>query len=174
MCAITGAQKVRSHDPTITQDLNVYRSPLCISLATSAEQIAPVLPWRRPVVVFERTMPNVNVDALEIDNFQRACHAPVQLLDLGHWRLGCTAGLANSNRNGERIATYQHELARRGIPFHQALPRTRGYMLAAWVRESLVSLRLRELPTAIFAFNGLMAMRVMRAVRERSYGYRLR
>ena len=41
----------------------------CTSLAMSAEQIAPVLPWRRPEVVFERTMPNVNVDALEIDSF---------------------------------------------------------------------------------------------------------
>ena len=91
----------------------------------------------------------------------------MHLLDLGHPHLDCIAVLANSNFNDERIATYQHKLAQRGIPFDQALPRTRGYMLAAWVRESLVLLRLLELPTAIFAFNGLMAMRVMRAVQER-------
>ena len=40
-------------------------------------------------------------------------------------------------------------------------------MLAAWMRESLVLLRLRELPTAIFAFNDFMAMGVMQAARER-------
>ena len=140
---------------------------LCISLAMSAEHIAPVLRRRTPVVVFERSMPGVEVDAVEIDNFQGAYDATVHLLGLGHQRIGCITGLPNSNLNGERVAGYRKALARRGIPFDPALVRTGDYTAAAGVRESLDLLRLPEPPTAIFAFNDLMAMGVMRAMHER-------
>jgi LacI family transcriptional regulator len=142
---------------------------LCISLAMSAEHIAPVLRRRTPVVVFERTMPGVEVDAVEIDNFQGAYGATAHLLDLGHRRIGCITGLPNSNLNEQRIAGYRHALAQRGVPFDPALLRTGDYTAAAGVRESLDLLRLPEPPTAIFAFNDLMAMGVMQAVQERGF-----
>jgi LacI family transcriptional regulator len=140
---------------------------LCITQAMSAEHIAPVLRRRTPVVVFERTMPGVEIDAVEIDNFQGAEDATAHLLDLGHQRVGCITGLPNSNLNDERIAGYRKALKRRGIPFDPALVRTGDYTAAAGVRESLDLLRLPEPPTAIFAFNDLMALGVMRAVHER-------
>jgi LacI family transcriptional regulator len=140
---------------------------LCISLAMSAEHIAPLLRRRTPVVVFERTMPGVEVDSVEIDNFQGAHDATSHLLDLGHRRIGCITGLANSNLNDERIGGYRHALAQRGIPFEPALLRTGDYTPAAGVRESLELLRLPMPPTAIFAFNDLMAMGVMQAVQHR-------
>jgi LacI family transcriptional regulator len=140
---------------------------LCISLAMSAEHIAPVLRRRTPVVVFERTMPGVEVDAVEIDNVQGAFDATAHLLDLGHRRIGCITGLANSTLNEERILGYRRALTERDIPFDPTLLHTGDYTAAAGVRESLELLRLPEPPTAIFAFNDLMAMGVMRAVQER-------
>jgi LacI family transcriptional regulator len=140
---------------------------LCISLAMSAEHIAPVLRRRTPVVVFERTMPGVEVDAVEIDNVQGAFDATAHLFDLGHRRVGCITGLPNSNLNEERIHGYRQALTERGIPFDTSLLRTGDYTAAAGVRESLELLRLPEPPSAIFAFNDLMAMGVMQAVQER-------
>jgi LacI family transcriptional regulator len=140
---------------------------LCISLAMGAEHIAPVLRRRTPVVVFERTMSGVEVDAVEIDNVQAAFDATAHLLDLGHRRVGCITGLPNSNLNEERILGYRRALAQRDIAFDPILLRTGDYTAAAGVRESLELLRLPEPPTAIFAFNDLMAMGVMRAVQER-------
>jgi LacI family transcriptional regulator len=140
---------------------------LCISLAMSAEHIAPVLRRRTPVVVFERSMPGVEVDAVEIDNFKGAYDATAHMLALGHRRIGCITGLPNSNLNDERIAGYRKALARRGIPFDPALVREGDYTAAAGVRESLDLLRLPEPPTGIFAFNDLMAMGTMRAMQER-------
>ena len=140
---------------------------LCISLAMSAEHIAPVLRRRTPVVVFERTMPGVEVDAVEIDNVQGAFDATAHLLDLGHRRVGCITGLPNSNLNEERIHGYRQALTERGIPFDPSLLRTGDYTAAAGVRESLELIRLPEPPSAIFAFNDLMAMGVMQAVQER-------
>ena len=140
---------------------------MCISLAMGAEHIAPVLRRRTPVVVFERTMSGVEVDAVEIDNVQGAFDATTHLLDLGHRRIGCITGLPNSNLNEERIRGYRRALAERDIPFDATLLHTGDYTAAAGVRESLDLLRLPEPPTAIFAFNDLMAMGVMRAVQER-------
>ena len=140
---------------------------LCISLAMSAEHIAPVLRRQTPVVVFERTMPGIEVDAVEIDNVQGAFDATQHLLDLGHRRVGCITGLSNSNLNAERILGYRRALAERGIAFDPTLLRTGDYTAAAGMRESLALLRLPEPPTAIFACNDLMAMGVMRAVQER-------
>ena len=140
---------------------------LCISLAMSAEHIAPVLRRRTPVVVFERTMPGVEVDAVEIDNVQGAFDATAHLLDLGHRRVGCITGLPNSNLNEERIHGYRQALTERGIPFDPSLLRMGDYTAAAGVRESLALLRLPQPPSAIFAFNDLMAMGVMQAVQER-------
>ncbi len=140
---------------------------LCISLAMSAEHIAPVLRRRTPVVIFERTMPGVEVDAVEIDNVLGAYDATAHLLNLGHRRVGCITGLPNSKLNEERIHGYRRALAERGIPFDPTLLRTGDYTAAAGVRESLELLRLPEPPSAIFAFNDLMAMGAMQAVQER-------
>jgi LacI family transcriptional regulator len=140
---------------------------LCISLAMSAEHIAPVLRRRTPVVIFERTMPGVEVDAVEIDNVQGAFDATAHLLDLGHRRVGCITGLPNSNLNEERIHGYRQALTERGIPFDPSLLRMGDYTAAAGVRESLALLRLPQPPSAIFAFNDLMAMGVIQAVQER-------
>ncbi|MDF2760420.1 MAG: transcriptional regulator, LacI family [Thermomicrobiales bacterium] len=140
---------------------------LCISLAMSAEHIAPVLRRRTPVVVFERTMPGVEVDAVEIDNVQGAFDATAHLLDLGHRRIGCITGLPNSSLNEERILGYRRALTERDIPFDPVLVRTGDYTAAAGMRESSELLPLPEPPTAIFAFNDLMATGVMRAVQER-------
>jgi DNA-binding LacI/PurR family transcriptional regulator len=133
----------------------------------SAEHIAPVLRRRTPVVIFERTMPGVEVDAVEIDNVQGAFDATAHLLDLGHRRVGCITGLPNSNLNEERIHGYRQALTERGIPFDPSLLRMGDYTAAAGVRESLALLRLPQPPSAIFAFNDLMAMGVMQAVQER-------
>jgi LacI family transcriptional regulator len=140
---------------------------LCISLAMTAEHIAPVLRRRTPVVIFERTMPGVEVDAVEIDNVQGAYDATSHLLDLGHRRIGCITGLRNSNLNEERILGYRKGLAQRGIPFDPTLLQTGDYTAASGVRNAHTLLQVPEPPTAVFAFNDLMALGVLRAAHER-------
>ena len=78
---------------------------LCISMDMTAEHIAPLLRRNTPVVLFdEGTMPGIELDAVEIDNFQGAYDATVHLLDLGHRRIGCITGIGNSPLNDARIA----------------------------------------------------------------------
>jgi LacI family transcriptional regulator len=140
---------------------------LCISLALTAEHIAPVVRRRTPVVVFERAMPGIDLDVVEIDNFQGAHDATRHLIELGHRRIACITGLGDSIINTERMRGYRDALARSGIPFDPALLFAGDYTEQSGARHADALLALPQPPTAIFAFNDLMAIGLMQAADER-------
>ncbi|MGH2616412.1 MAG: LacI family DNA-binding transcriptional regulator, partial [Thermomicrobiales bacterium] len=142
---------------------------LCISLDMTAEHIAPLLRRHTPVVLFdEGTMRGIELDAVEIDNFQGAYDATAHLLDLGHRRIGCIAGLNNSPLNDARIRGYRQALAERGIPFDSGLLYSGDYSADSGLQHARAMLDAPIPPTAVFAFNDLMAMGVMQAAHERA------
>jgi LacI family transcriptional regulator len=138
---------------------------LCISLTLAAEHIAQVVK-RTPVVIFERTMPGIELDTVEIDNFQGTYDATRHLLTLGHRRIGCITGIAGSSLTNERLRGYRQALERAGIAVDDDLERTGDYTAAAGVHHARALLALPEPPSAVFAFNDLMAMGVMQAAYE--------
>lgn len=141
---------------------------LCISLNMTAEHIAPLLRRNTPVVLFdEGAMRGIELDAVEIDNFQGAYDATAHLLELGHRRIGCIAGIGNSPLNDARIRGYQQALAQRGVAFDASLLHEGDYSAASGLVHARVLLDTPAPPTAVFAFNDLMAMGVMQAAHER-------
>lgn len=140
---------------------------VCITLAMTIEHLAPVLRRQTPVVVFERMMPGHELDAVEIDNFRAAYDATDHLIGLGHRRIGCITGLPNSILNEGRIRGYTAALVDGDIPFDATLVLPGDYRPASGVAQGRALLDLPEPPTAIFAFNDLMAMGAMQAAHER-------
>jgi LacI family transcriptional regulator len=140
---------------------------LCISLEMTAEHLDPVLRRGTPVVVFERAMPGLELDAVEIDNFQGAYDATAHLTALGHRRIGCITGLPNSVLNASRLRGFRQALEAAGLPVEPALIRGGDYTPAAGVRHGAALLDTPNPPTAIFAFNDLMAIGVMQAAQAR-------
>jgi LacI family transcriptional regulator len=140
---------------------------VCITLAMTADHLEPVLRRRTPVVVFERMMPGIDLDAVEIDNFQGAYDATSHLVGLGHRRIGCITGLGNSALNEERIRGYRTALADGGMGFDPGLIAAGDYQADSGLTRARAMLDMANPPTAVFAFNDLMAMGVMRAVHER-------
>ena len=111
-------------------------------------------------------MPGIELDAVEIDNFQGAYDA-VHLLDLGHRRIGCVTGIGNSPLNDARIPeAIRQALDQAGIAFDPELLYEGDYSAGSGLAHGRTLLRL-EPPTAAFAFNDLMAMGVMQAAHER-------
>jgi LacI family transcriptional regulator len=141
---------------------------LCISMDMTAEHIAPLLRRNTPVVLFdEGTMRGIELDAVEIDNFQGAYDAVAHLVALGHRRIGCIAGRGASPLNDARIRGYQQALDGAGIPFDVSLLRSGDYSAESGLEHGRALLDAPLPPTAVFAFNDLMAMGVMRAAHER-------
>lgn len=143
---------------------------VCITLGLTADHLAPVLRRQTPVVVFERMMPGVAVDAVEIDNFQGAYDATAHLVSLGHRRIGCITGLVNSNLNDDRIRGYRQALHAGDIPFAPALVYGGDYSAESGAEHTRSLLSLPDPPSAIFAFNDLMAMGAMQAAHELGLG----
>ncbi len=141
---------------------------LCISMDMTAQHIAPLLRRNTPVVLFdEGTMPGIELDAVEIDNFQGAYDATVHLLGLGHHRIGCVTGIGNSPLNDARIHGYRQALEQAGIAFDPSLLYEGDYSAGSGLTYGRTLLDSLQPPTAVFAFNDLMAMGVMQAAYER-------
>lgn len=140
---------------------------VCITLSLAGEHLAPVLRQRTPVVVFERMMADIALDAVEIDNFQGAFDATAHLTRFGHRRIGCITGIPASTLYEDRIRGYRGALESEGITFDPALVHAGDYSEETGIRAARLMLDVPERPTAIFAFNDLMAVGAMQAVHER-------
>lgn len=119
-----------------------------------------------PVVMVERDPYDLRVDAVMISNMRGAELATQHLLDLGHRRIACITGPQRVTLRSERLQGFRDRLAAAGIALPDAyvvdgnFASDIGYLVA---RDLLA---LPERPTAIFAFNDLMAMGVLLAAQE--------
>ena len=140
---------------------------VCISLNMTADHLAPMLRRGTPVVLCERPMAGLEVDAVEIDNFQGAYDATAHLIALGHRRIACITGLPSSTLNENRIRGYQQALAAAALPVDPGLIRCGDYSPASGARFARDFLDAADPPSAVFAFNDLMAMGVLQVAQQR-------
>jgi LacI family transcriptional regulator, galactose operon repressor len=137
---------------------------VCISIAARAEHVWPVLRRGTPVVWLERTMPGIELDAVFVDNFKGAYDATRHLIELGHKQIGCIMGLVDSQLSDERVVGYRQALADGGLPFEPGLLQRGDYMPPSGYAGAEALLARPNRPTAIFAFNDLMAMGALQAI----------
>ena len=140
---------------------------VCISLNMTAEHLAPLLRRGTPVVLFERPMSGIEVDAVEIDNFQGAYDAAAHLIALGHRRIACITGLPSSTLNENRIRGFRQALEAAALPVDPSLICCGDYSAASGARFARSFLDAADPPTAVFAFNDLMAMGVLQVAHQR-------
>jgi LacI family transcriptional regulator len=129
-----------------------------------------------PLVLLDRHVDGLSVDAVVVDNVSAARGAVQRLLDGGHRRIamvagtggdpsGADAGVADVATTADRVTGYRTALEAAGLPLR------RDYVCAAdYRRESaraaaLTLLALPEPPTAVFTSDSLLALGVLQAVR---------
>jgi LacI family transcriptional regulator len=121
---------------------------------------------RTPLVVVDRELDSITADTVRIDHEQGGWLATRHLLELGHRRIACIGGPANTPVAQMRVAGYRRAMQQAGA---QIRPR--------WVVDSeftspagyqaAVGLLSADRPTAIFAGNDVIAIAVLRAAAER-------
>lgn len=144
---------------------------VCISAEMEAEHITPVVEAGTPVVMFERKIPGSSLDAVGIDNFKGAYMAVEHLLELGHRRIGFIQGLETSTLSSERLDASRQALKDWGIERDPALEQPGDFLEQAGCDGARELLKLDEPPTAIFAFNDMMAIGALQVLHE--YGIRV-
>jgi DNA-binding LacI/PurR family transcriptional regulator len=121
-----------------------------------------------PVVLINNQHPGEFAHAVMIDNVAASRTAMHHLLDLGHRRIAYLGDRGGFQSDAERLAAYREALESRNIPFEQELvlhadSTPEGAMAAM---EQIFSLPVQ--PTAVFCYNDITAMGVLRAARLRS------
>jgi LacI family transcriptional regulator len=118
-----------------------------------------------PVVFVDRSVTDVAVDTVTVDNAHAVEAAIAYLLRLGHRRIGFITGLPHLSTSAERLKGYRRALRKAGIALDPALVRQGDFRQEGAFQATQSLLALRPRPTALFAANNLMAIGAMLALR---------
>jgi LacI family transcriptional regulator len=119
-----------------------------------------------PVVMIDRNIPNVEVDAVLPDHQLGGFLATQHLIQLGHTRIACIAGPSSITPSAERITGYRNALEQADIPYDEKLVVRGDYHSQSGMDITHAILQMEPRPTAIFALNDLMALGALRAAAE--------
>jgi len=118
------------------------------------------------VVIVDRYTPELETDSVVADNYTGGCLAARHLLALGHERIGCIMRPRYLAHVEDRIRGFRETLQKEGIDIPKALCVRGGFSFTDGVRSARELLSRKDRPTAIFAYNDIMAIGVLRAARE--------
>ncbi len=137
-----------------------------VAAGLSTEHIQAILDRQSPVVVVDRDLPDVEVDAVLCDNLGGGYTATQHLIQLGHRRIGCITGPSDVTPSAERVMGYRRALAEHGLPLDETLICRGDFQFASGAAAMRYFLSLPEPPTAVFACNDLMAVGAISAATE--------
>jgi LacI family transcriptional regulator, galactose operon repressor len=134
--------------------------------AGDAAHIEATIAAGTPIVCLDRVPRGIAVDSITVDNQKGALTCIRHLLQLGHRRIGMLGGSPELQNARDRRRGYEEALREKGLPVDPALIREgdfrmeSGYLLG---KDLCLS---SERPTALFAANAMMAVGVLKALRE--------
>ncbi len=140
---------------------------ICISVSLTPEHIIPVLRRNAPVVWLEESRIGQSFDSIVLDNHRGAYDAAWHLIERGHRRIGCITGPIVAQLTGDRIAGVRQALNDAGIAHDERLMMIGAYDAESGYHLAGQLLDLADPPTALFAFNDIMAIGALRAAYER-------
>ncbi|HEX2907612.1 MAG TPA: LacI family DNA-binding transcriptional regulator, partial [Phototrophicaceae bacterium] len=121
-----------------------------------------------PVILLDRLVAAVQVDAVRVDNERGAYEAVKHLLDLGCRKIAHISGSPNLTTGHDRAQGYQHALAEVGLKPEAKWIKTGDFKTESGYRLTLELLDLPKPPDALFVANNLMTLGALRALRERN------
>jgi len=137
-----------------------------VLVPASSRTIDPLLRRKAPLVLVDRTVPDVEVDTVRGDSEGGAYDLVNHLLRSGHERIVMIAGPRAVSTSVDRVTGYERALTDAG------LEGSRRVLWGSFSQDSgreltLQALAAPEVPTAIFSANNLICIGAMRALREK-------
>lgn len=142
---------------------------ILLVLAPSAKRpahIGELISVGTPVVCLDRVPRGMYVDSVTVDNVNAARGCVEHLLDCGHRRVAIINGSLLLQTARARLEGYKKSLIDRGISIDDSLICEGNFRMESGYRLALDLLRRPDRPTAMFVSNGLMAIGVLKAIRE--------
>ena len=121
---------------------------------------------RAPTILLDRRIDGMPMDAVLVDNMRATRKAIEHLIGLGHQRIALITGLPRLSTSRERLQGYREAMAARGLKPSPRLV-VQGDFRSDTAHDAAIRLlRMKPRPTAVFASNNLMALGLLRAIRE--------
>jgi LacI family transcriptional regulator len=140
-----------------------------VAAGDQADSLDFLLRQNMPVVMIDRDLPNVEVDAVLTDHQLGGFLATQHLIQLGHTRIACIAGPSSITPSAERLTGYRKALEEAGLSYDERLIIRGDYHAQSGMDITHSILKLEPRPTAIFALNDLMALGALRAAAEAGF-----
>ena len=140
-----------------------------VATGDQADSLDFLLRQSMPVVMIDRDVPKVEVDAVLTDNQLGGFLATHHLIELGHKHIACIAGPSSITPSAERIVGYRRALEEAGLSYDENLVLRGDYHAQSGMEITHSILMMNPRPTAIFAMNDLMALGALRAAAEAGY-----
>jgi LacI family transcriptional regulator len=137
-----------------------------VAAGDQADSLEFLVGRNMPVVMVDRDVPNVEVDAVLTDNQLGGYLATRHLLELGHKRIACISGPSSITPSAERMIGYRKALEQAGLPYDERLILRGDYHAQSGMEITHSILNMDPRPTAVFALNDLMALGALRAAAE--------
>src|SRR6266567_3218131 len=120
-----------------------------------------------PLVSIDRSLVELGIDAVLVDNVAGAQMAVEHLIKLGHRRIGTVTGIPGITTTEERLTGYRQALEANGIDFDPTLVAVADSRVEGGKFGTLQLLTQGTTrPTAFFVMNGLMVIGALQAITE--------
>jgi DNA-binding LacI/PurR family transcriptional regulator len=120
-----------------------------------------------PLVIITRSVRDPDFHAVSVDNVGLGRRAVEYLLGRGHRRIGYLGSEVRTHPDGERIRGYRDALREANVSFHPGLVERCAPSMEGGYLGTRRMLSRGERPTAIFAFNDVIALGALRALRDK-------
>lgn len=130
------------------------------------ERLSKFAEERPPFVFLARLSDDVEADFVCTDLEKGGYLAIKHLIDLGHTRIGFVHGVALEELGQERLRGYKRALAEHNIPYDETLVTHCGYSVFDGMKAAEEFIKMQDRPTAIFALNDLLAISLMKGIKD--------
>ena len=126
--------------------------------------------FKLPFVVTWEILEAKDVNFVAFDNVQSARQATDYLISLGHRRIAMITGpLTDTTRAYQRLEGYRQALAAHDLPRDESLIVQKNYTVEDGKEAMSHLLREKEIPTAVFCGNDILAYGAIAAVKETGF-----
>lgn len=130
--------------------------------------ILEVYKKRIPLILVDNYIDDLDVTTIVPDNRKGAYEAVKYLIKLGHRRIAFLSAPLDDSVARERFEGYKMALSEAGIVFQDELLVQGHYHVETGYLAMLKVLKMKQLPSAIFAINDACAIGAMKAIKEKS------
>lgn len=144
-------------------------SGLIVIPSDSSDLAAQAEPYRRAgsaVVCLDRLPPNWDGDSVTVNNTSGASNAVTHLIGLGHRNVAAITGPLHLTNSQDRLKGFKRALKTANIQLRAGYIQETSFDRTGGYTKTKILLRMVPRPTAILAFNDLIALGALMAIRE--------